>query len=526
MIGKIALAILSALLLAAAFPPYSLGFAAWFSFVPLLWALDGTGKKRGFVLGYIYGFVFFLLTVNWVVHSMYHYGGVPIVASVLVMLALVAYLSLFPALFGLFFSASKGSTVAARVVLAPSLWVGFEYLRGYLLTGFPWAVAGYTQAHYLPVIQIADNTGVWGISFLIVAVNAAAFFVVKAYARREALPVFEALVVGFIMASTVSYGFMSIRAADEAVASWPKMKAAVVQGSIDQGVKWDKSYQQKTLDIYRALSVNAAGAGARLLVWPETAIPFYFEPDKIKNGFVGDIVRETGSYLLTGSPSYNYNRASDEVQYFNSAYLMNPQADVLGRYDKVHLVPFGEYVPLKWILPFKKLTEGVGDFTAGAGPVPIRFEGGAIGVLVCFESIFPEIARDEVKNGATVLAVITNDGWFGRSAAPYQHFEMSILRAVENKTFLLRAANTGISALIDPVGRVRKKTKLFEKAVLVDEIGLRRDRTTFYTAYGDLFAYVCVALSAVFIFYVLKTLRALGPTGASDRLHKDGGKDV
>lgn len=507
MIRKIPLPILSAVLLVLAFPPFSLGFAAWFSFVPLLWALDGAGKRQGFALGYIYGFVFFLGTVNWVIHSMYHYGGVPFFASVLVMLALVLYLSLFPALFGLFFAASSGSSVAARVVLAPSSWVAFEYLRGYLFTGFPWAVLGYTQVPYLPVIQIADNTGVWGVSFLVVAVNAAVFLTVRAYAKKERLPVGEALAVVLIFASTVSYGLLSIRSVDEALPSWSKIKAGVLQGSIDQGVKWDKAYQQKTLDTYRALSLSASEAGARLLVWPETAIPFYFEADKVKNGFIGDIVRDTGSYLLTGSPSYNYNRVSGTTEYFNSAYLVSPEAEVIGRYDKVHLVPFGEYVPLRSVLPFEKLTAGVGDFTSGAGPLPIKFEGGGIGVLVCFESIFPELAREEVKNGATVLVNITNDGWFGRTAAPYQHFDMSVLRAVENKTFVLRSANTGISAVIDPVGRVRKKTRLFEKAALVDEIGLRHSRPTFYTAYGDIFAYFCAAISAAFILTSLRRRR-------------------
>lgn len=507
MIRKIPLAILSAVLLVAAFPPFSLGFTAWFSFVPLMFALDGAGKRKGFALGYIYGFVFFLGTVYWVIHSMFHYGGVPMTASVLVMLAMVLYLSIFPGLFALFFAAASVDTVAARVVLAPALWVAFEYLRGYLFTGFPWVVLGYTQAHSLSVIQIADNTGVWGISFLVVAVNAALFFVIRAYARNERLPLREALAVAAVFASTVGYGLISVSQTDRESSSWSRIKVGVLQGSIDQGVKWDRSYQQKTLDIYRSLSVNAHGAGASLIIWPETAIPFYFEAEKVKNGFIGDVVRDTGSYLLTGSPSYNYNRETGSIEYFNSAYLISPSAEVTGRYDKVHLVPFGEYVPLKSILPFQKLTAGVGDFTAGPGPVPIKFEGGGIGVLVCFESIFPDIARREVKNGATVLVNITNDGWFGRTSAPYQHFEMSIFRAVENKTYLLRSANTGISAIIDPVGRVRKKTKLFEKAALVDDIGLRHGRPTFYTAWGDLFAYGCMAVSAAFILTSLRRRR-------------------
>ncbi|MBI5810560.1 MAG: apolipoprotein N-acyltransferase, partial [Deltaproteobacteria bacterium] len=241
-----------------------------------------------------------------------------------------------------------------------------------------------------------------------------------------------------------------------------------------------------------------------LIVWPETAVPFYLGRGGPSDASVGDIAKEAGSYILTGSPSYNYNQMAAKGEYFNSAYLFSPEGVVAGRYDKIHLVPFGEYVPMHRFLPFiNKLTAGVGDFKAGPGPIPISSALGPIGVIICYEAIFPEISRGLVRNGAALLVNITNDAWFGRSSAPYQHFEMSVLRAVENRSYLVRAANTGISAVVDPAGRVRKESRIFETAVLSDTVGLRQGPLAFYTAYGDVFAYGCILLSGVFILWTL-----------------------
>ncbi|MBI5644424.1 MAG: apolipoprotein N-acyltransferase [Deltaproteobacteria bacterium] len=507
MIKRIFFAIISGGILVLAFPPFDLGWIAWAGYVPLMYALESEGAKarEGFVLGLVFGFVFFLGTMYWVVHSMYYYGGVPIWISIVVMLTLVLYLSVFPAVFGLVYKLTNFSKLL-KIIAVPLIWVALEYLRGHLFTGLPWVLTGYSQAHYLPVIQIADTTGVWGVSFIVLAVNTAvlenAVFLLK---RKGRLPLGESLVALALLVSVTSYGVMRIRQTDSELPYWNGIRAAVTQGSIDQSIKWDVKYQDATLNIYKDLSLKAGRLGARLIIWPEAAIPFYFEPDKIKKGMVGDAAKETGSFILTGSPSYNYNLTANRIDYFNSAFLLSPAGEPVGKYDKIHLVPFGEYVPLKRFLPFiKKLTVGVGDFSEGPGPNPIRFEGGGIGTLVCFESIFPEIAAGFVRNGATVLVNLTNDAWFGTTSAPYQHFEMSILRAVENKIFVLRSANTGISGIIDPVGRVRQKTELFKQDLIVDNIGLKKGGLTFYSAWGDIFAYGCLGLSALFIFTNLR----------------------
>ena len=493
------LSAISGVLLALAFPHAGAGFLAWFALIPFLFALDKAGRKEGLVCGYLFGLAFFLSTVYWVIHSMYYFGGVPLAISVLAMLLMVAYLSIYTALFGLL--AALGGSLAPlwRLLLFPVFWTATEYLRGHLFTGLPWVLAGYSQASYLPVIQVADITGVWGVSFLVVLGNVALYLAARHFVKRDGLfPAREVAAAAAVIALVLAYGFVRIDRTDKAQKGWGRMRAAVAQGSIDQSMKWDGAFQEHTLEIYGRLSIEASAAGAGLIVWPETAVPFFFDAQRIKNGSVGEVSRATGTYLWTGVPSYNYN-PNGMLGYYNSAYLISPAGEAIGRYDKSHLVPFGEYVPFKRFLPFlKKLTEGVGDFSAGPGAVPIAFKGGGIGVLICYESIFPEIAAASVKNGSTLLVNITNDAWFGRTSAPHQHFEMSILRAVENKVFLLRAANTGISAVIGPAGRGIRKTALFEKAVIVEDVGLTQGPITVYSRYGDVFAWACVFLAAVF----------------------------
>lgn len=496
------LSILTGVALVFAFPPFQAGVLAWAALVPLFLALEAQGAKVGFAAGFLAGFAFNLGAVYWVVHSMYNYGGVPVPVAIVVMLVLVVYMALYWGVFGMLYTFTRGIDEVARLLVIPAFWVALEYARGYLFTGFPWVLMGYTQAPYAPLIQIADTTGVWGVSFAVVAFNAALTFLAARLlsgAKGERFPVLALVMASAIVVSMAVYGFVRMKIVDSETAGWRSVKVGLAQGSIDQGVKWDGRFQQETIDIYKKLTEDASGKLARLIVWPETAIPFYYDPDEVKEGQIGALARKEKTYILTGSPAYNYNPEVNKVSYYNSAFLINPLGETIGRYDKFHLVPFGEYLPLRGILPFEKLTAGIGDFTEGKGPLPIAYEDASIGTLVCFESIFPEIARGHVRNGADMLATITNDAWFGRTSAPSQHFQMAIFRAVENKSYLVRSANTGISAFIDPNGRVIKETGLFERTVLVEDIRLREGALTFYTVYGDLFAWGCSIISAAFL---------------------------
>ncbi|MBI5561369.1 MAG: apolipoprotein N-acyltransferase [Deltaproteobacteria bacterium] len=498
---RLAFAISSGFVIAAAHPPVDMWFLACVGLVPLFYALDGAGRRDAFLIGFASGFAFFLADVYWVVHSMYFYGGVPAWISVLVMAGLAAILALYWAAFSLFIIRVWRYSPVTKLLVIPSAWTAFEYLRGQLFTGFPWSLLGYTQTVNLRVIQIADITGVYGVTFLVVAVNAAIYVFIKSRAGAgEGRPALPALITGAVVVSALIYGELRIRQVDDGVGGWPELRVAAAQGSIDQSEKWNAAFRARTVDIYRELTARAASEGARLVVWPETAAPFILGEDAVESPRVMAAARENGIYVLTGSPGYTYNSENRQVSFYNSAWLINPLGEPSGRYDKVHLVPFGEYVPMRRFLPFvKKLTGGAGDFSAAEAPEPIRSELGGLGMLICYEAIFPEIAASEVRAGAELLVNITNDAWFGFTSAPYQHFGMSIMRAVENKSFLVRSANTGISAIVDPAGRVVGRTRLFEKTFLAGGVRMRRGPMTFYTRHGDAFAYGCMAIAALFM---------------------------
>ncbi len=512
---NIALSALTGAVLVLAFPPIGLGFVAYFAFVPLMFALYPAGhagqtRVRALTLGFTAGFVFFIGTVYWVIHSMYYYGGVPVLVSIPVMLALAAYLAIYFALFGLFFPMLSSATTVLRVAAIAALWVSLEYMRGHLFTGFPWVLLGYSQMPYLPVIQIADITGASGLSFIVMAINATIFFRVKGFKDKEGKKpgnhIGEVVVISALFVATLIYGFVRIAQVDSEASRWGGFKAGIVQGSIDQSVKWDRSLRSETIGIYKGLSLEASKKGASFMLWPESAVPFFLGNNKAETAAVTEAAVQSKAYILTGALSVAYNPDADNgdrggYRYFNSAYLIDANGDITGRYDKFHLVPYGEYVPLKRFFPFiKKLTVGVGDFAEGRGPYPMGFIGGDIGVLICYEAIFPTIARETVKNGASFLVNITNDAWFGTTSAPYQHFEMSRLRAVENRVYLLRAANTGISAFIAPSGRVIARTGLFERTFITEKVVIKNGAlTTFYTRFGDVFAYGCLAFTVLFL---------------------------
>ena len=508
---RILLSIISGLAAAAAFGPFDKGFVAWAVLVPFLFALEGAGTRRSFLLGWAWGFFFFLGTVYWVVHSMYFYGGVSLAAGTGVMLLLASYLAVFVGLFALGFKVTERSGPLVRLLFLPSLWVVLEYLRGALFTGFPWVLMGYSQVAYLPLIQIADITGVWGVSFWVVMMNAAAYLAWRGPARgRGRVHVAAAALLATIL--VLGYGVVRTDKVDREVAGWDRLMVGVVQGNIEQSLKWNPSLKLETVNLYRRLSTKAKEDGAEFIVFPETAMPFYLAYDREMRDLVSRIPVETGAYLLTGAPHYTYDRSAGGVNLLNSAYLIDPSGLVSGRYDKVHLVPFGEYVPLKRLLFFaRKLTAGAGDFVPGKGTFPLEFinngsrEG--IGVLICYEAIFPGMAASFMNNGASLLVNITNDAWFGRTSAPYQHFDKAILRAVENRVFLVRSANTGISALVDPVGRVISRTQLLSREVLVGEVGLKRGKTTFFSRHTLFFPCTNALFSAIIIFLSLKTRR-------------------
>jgi apolipoprotein N-acyltransferase len=289
------------------------------------------------------------------------------------------------------------------------------------------------------------------------------------------------------------------------------LQVAVVQPNIDQALKWDQDFRDETLRRYDRLT-ESFGYGADLVVWPEAATPFIYEREPAYQLQLGSMANRAAAPLLFGSPAVRFD--TDHKPFLlNSAYLLSPDGQLLGRYDKQHLVPFGEYIPLKSSLLFflEKMVEGIGDFQAGPGPTILSFqlkesEGAAgarrvkFGVVICYEVIFPDLVRRMSTAGAEFLVTITNDAWFGDSSAPYQHFAMVVFRSVENHLAFARAANTGVSGFIDPFGRIMAASPIFTQTAMQGEVLIRQTKT-FYSRHGDVFAYGCMLISLLFCLY-------------------------
>lgn len=489
----------SGLLLALAFPRLNLAPLAWLALVPMILVMD----RHPFRSGFAAGLGFFGLVLYWLNIVMTTYGQLHPVFSVAAYLLLVTYLSLF-------FGAATWAACRLRerlgwsiILTLPVFWVGCEFIRAFLFSGFPWASLGYSQISLLPLVQSADLFGVYGISFLLLLSNATLAQCILAQRSRQTLPWMGLGLTALLLAANVGYGLLRLQ---QDLDSRPQTaKVALVQGNIDQAVKWDPNYQQSTVERYAQLSRQVvAESGADLIVWPESATPFYFQEVGPLAVEVARVASDTGTALLFGSPAYEI--VNRRPRYLNSAFMLSPQGEVLGRSDKIHLVPFGEYVPLGRYLPFiNKLVVGIGDFSPGTvNPLPLGEA--MVGVLVCFEGIFPELARDYVREGSQLLINITNDAWFGRSSAPAQHLAMTRFRAIENRIWVARAANTGISALIAPSGRMTLETPIFETLAVNGVVGLGAQNTP-YTRFGDLLPIFCLLFG---LAGLVKTRRRYG----------------
>lgn len=488
------LALLTGLLLAAAFPLPGLSPLAWFALVPLLLTLFNRTPRQAFLLGCVGGLVAYLGIMYWVNIVMTTYGKLPMLVSLVLYLILAAYLALYVGVVSLL--VRVGACWRIDVVFSlPVAWVAAEYARAQLLSGFPWASLGYTQYKILPLIQVADLAGVYGVSFLLMLANAVTFKLIKGFLNLEnyQYPLKSAAVLALLLFGTVWYGLDQLNRLD----TGPVARVVLVQGNIPQDVKWNPAFVETTVATYERLSRQVASHGTDLVIWPESALPLFYQNEPLYADRLRLLARDLESALLFGSPAFE--RENGAVRYLNSAFLIDGNGKDAGRSDKQHLVPFGEYVPFAKFLPFvHKLVVGIGDFVPGKvlRPLPTTF--GPVGVLVCFEGIFPEISRQYVNDGSKMLVNITNDAWFGRSSAPWQHLSMTVFRAVENRVPVARAANTGISAFISSRGEIEQATPLFVEQAVANEVRLGEGRRTLYSRTGDLFAQCCLALAVVF----------------------------
>ncbi len=526
--ANILLSSLSGILLVLCFPKFDLEILAWVALVPLLLTIRDKGSKEAFILSYLCGAIFFTGLLYWI-------GAVTVYNKLapLGLLLLISYLSLYFGLFGLLLSMQnqKSNDSLSRVprnqkhrkkhrfhslrslLVAASLWVCLEFIRSHLFSGFPWGLIGYSQHLNLPLIQISALTGVYGVSFLVVLVNVAIIECLCSVKGRKLLQPFRnsfltglvisgrLLVAFFLLGGSLFYG----KGVLSKEMKGKSLKMAIVQGNIPQEEKWDYQRQEDILAVYSKLTREVFKESPHLIVWPETALPAYLPEDRQLLDKIFGLAKEANAYILLGTArrEYSYQQKCSGAALlrlcFNSAFLISPSGGVETVYDKIHLVPFGEFVPLGRLFPqWERAILPEGGFEPGKDSTIFNLHGSRFATLICFEAIFPHLVRDLTRRGAKFMVNITNDAWFGETAGPYQHLAMARLRTVENRIPLVRAANTGISCFIDSFGRsqvleVRGK-RIFVRGVLIKEIVIP-EQETFYARWGDVFVYGCLLLT-------------------------------
>jgi apolipoprotein N-acyltransferase len=445
------------------------------------------------LLGFLTGAGYFGGTVYWTGTVVSQFGGLSWPIGVLVAALLVAYLALFPALFALCLGWLRAKLGRRAILLVPAIWVTTELARTYFWSGFPWVLLGYSQTTVLPVAQAASVVGVFGLSALVATVSAVLAYVILSRSVRSM--VMLAAVAAALFGITV-WGNHRL-ANDSLVRQGHPVRVALIQGNIPQDEKWDETQAGNILNTYLSMTRDAANQRAQLVIWPESSTPYPFQDDRLGGERIRSVVRETGIELLLGSDQVDHSTKA----YYNAAFLVKKDGTVAAVYQKMHLVPFGEFVPLQRLLFFVgPLVEAAGAFTAGPKMVMLPTSHGPISTAICYEIVFPGLVRGSVVAGSQLLTTITNDAWYGHSSAPYQHFLQASMRAIEQGRYLARAANTGISGIVDPYGRVLQQSHIFERAVMVGEVRMLQG-STIYGRIGDLFAYTCAALTLAALLF-------------------------
>jgi len=485
------------------FPNWNLSWLAWIALAPLSLISRFSSPRSSFFYGWLAGTLAYTGILIWLIDT-FRAAGQSIALATLCLVALSAYLGLFWGTWSIalsYYSSGPGPETLYKRSIGPGLalfgaaaWVALEYLRTHLFSGFPWALLADTQVHHLPVIQIASFTGSYGVSFSIVFINlllnALLGTVPTAHHIRPwglSLQVRYIALIGFLFTfGLLGFGYWSL---SRPFPSDSPVSVALLQGNIDQYKKWDQTYVDEIKIRYTDLVMQASSAKPDLIIWPETSVPGYLLQEPKLQEWLVQLIRKSGTNHLIGSPHYE-NKNS-----YNSAFSINHEGQVEGQYAKKHLVPFGEVVPWSSVLgQWVPVLNQLGGFTAGHWS-PVLAGRLKAGVNICYEAIFPDLVRRSVKEGAEVIVNLTNDGWYMKTAAPYQHLAPNVFRAIENRRWVLRANNTGISAIIDPFGRIQQASNIFEPALVHGTIQPLSAQTP-YTRFGDVFAWLCLAIFA------------------------------
>ncbi len=511
-----------------------LEWLAWFGLVPALLALDRARTwKAALGVGLLAGLAYFYAAIWWVNHAMTAFGGVPVALALIGLSLLVLFCAFHWAAAFLAAWTIRRHLGWPWWAHLPAVWVATELSRNYLLTGFPWGNLGYLQARHLAVAQLASVTGVYGIAALVVLVNCALHDVVRAALDRRPPPWRVAAGTALVVAGVVAYGAVHLRSVEARMAVAPTLKVALVQGNVNQSVKnQGRRYGDEILARYVPLTVEADERGADLVAWPEAAYPYLVPVDLTSFAAVrSGIPPLRHAYLLLGAAAVRPRRGpGGDEEGANSVFLLRPDLTVVGRYAKHHLVPFGEYVPMPWLLGrvLRSVVPVMVQQQPGSALRILQIDHGAVAPvrlapMICFDAIFPEVNVGFAEGDPDLLLNPTNDAWYGYSSGPYQFLSIVAMRAVEAGKAVARPAYAGVTALIDPTGRVRPGALPVGPVdpdlapdpdepprLLMGEVPRLRGRTL-YTRVGDLFADAATVYAALALAAALRRRRRSQP---------------
>lgn len=457
--------------------------------------LDAESPTAAFKRAWLAGTLAALGCLYWVYWPVHRYGGVHWLLALPMPVLMAMIMAVYFGLFGMVAQVAGKRLPPIQTMLCLGLaWTLMELAMATLLSGFPWLTLSAAFVPWPLATQLAAYIGGHGLSGVLALIATGV-----ALTPRSRVCAVISLATVFLVCGLGRLRMQSY------LESTPPRTVVIVQGNIDQGLKWDPAYQQRTVAKYISLSRRALADNPELIVWPETAMPFYFQDDTPLRAPVFDFLRATNASLVLGSPAYEA-KPTGPLTLFNRVYLLTGSDSTLRWYDKEHLVPFGEYMPFADWLPLQKLVNGVGDFAPGRNEARLAAGDFVLGALICYEAIFAGLAQDRVAQGANLLVNTSNDAWFGETSAPLQHLQLAALRAIEQGRWMVRGTNTGISAFIDPLGRISKAGPQFTDVAAVGQVHLRTETTPFHRLYGMLLAAVGV-LVALFAYLVIRNAR-------------------
>jgi len=485
---RLTLALASGLLFAFSFPNIAIGWFAFVAFIPLYIALTkAQSGLQSALLGWVSQTVAWMLMVPWVVRVMSHYGGLPYIVGVLIFIAMCLVLGLYGALYGWLVWRIRPAASYPRWILVALAWPVIEFIRTYALTGFPWNLIAASIVDYPSMIQIDRVAGPYLVGFLILIPATVVAWLVTQRPRGidRILVIGGASILLFVWWAT---GLVASKLIDRPN-GLPVTRAALLQPNISQEMRWSDA---NLLAIYRrmmSMTQEAIGGGAKIVIWPESTVPLSYSSTDFYRQSIEEVSRLNDLDVILGSVAEDAKNAN---RMWNAAFLVS-SGRTIGHYDKIRLVPFGEYVPLRRMFFFaEKLVHAVGEFEFGTRDTPLagRFR---YGPAICYEVVYPQITRTQVLHGANVLVTITNDAWYDGTSAPRQHLNQARLRAIEDDRYLLRAGTTGISAFVDPTGRVVRELPMGEGGIIYADFQAR-ETTTPYVRFGDWFAWLAIVV--------------------------------